>query len=96
MIGAVVPIALLALGVVAAVAWPLVRGRVDDLPVIVEDPARIALEDEIAASLAAIKELQFDHQAGNISDADFNELDRAERANAARLIRRRSEFDDGS
>ena len=64
-------------------------------PVIV-GPARVALDDEITASLQAIKELQFDHQAGSLSDDDFQRMERAERANAARLIRRRSELDGDS
>jgi molecular chaperone DnaK (HSP70) len=56
----------------------------------------VALDDEITASLQAIKELQFDHQAGSLSDDDFQRMERAERANAARLIRRRSELDGDS
>jgi molecular chaperone DnaK (HSP70) len=91
----VVLIALLALALVAGVSWPLIAGGHEVVEVAV-DPARVALEDEITASLQAIKELQFDHQAGSLSDDDFQRMERAERANAARLIRRRSELDGDS
>jgi hypothetical protein len=95
MIAAIVLVALIALAVVAAVAWPLVVGGGEEA-VAVADPARVALDDEIAASMRAIRDLQFDHEAGNLSDEDFAELERAERANAARLLRRRSALDAGS
>jgi molecular chaperone DnaK (HSP70) len=90
----VVLIALLALALVG-VSWPLIAGGHEVVEVAV-DPARVALDDEITASLQAIKELQFDHQAGSLSDDDFQRMERAERANAARLIRRRSELDGDS
>ena len=95
MIADVVLIALLALALVAGVSWPLIAGG-DDVVEVAVDPARVALDDEITASLQAIKELQFDHQAGSLSDDDFQRMERAERANAARLIRRRSELDGDS
>lgn len=85
---AAVLIALLALAVVGAIAWPVVTGRAAGEDALV-DPDRVELEAQIAASLSAIREIDFDHRAGNLSDEDFAELDRAERANAARLIRRR-------
>ncbi len=85
---AAVLIAVVALAVVGAIAWPLLTGRpwTDEGAL---DPERAELEAQIAASLSAIREIEFDHRAGNLSDEDFAELDRAERANAARLIRRR-------
>lgn len=95
MIPAVILLALLALAVVVGVSWPLVVGEGTFHEVAV-DPGRVALDDEITASLQAIKELQHDHQAGSLSDDDFQRMERAERANAARLIRRRSEFDGDS
>lgn len=79
---------------VIAVAWPLL-GREDAGEAVLED-ARVSREDaraEIAAalerSLAAIREIELDHRAGNLSDEDFAALDRAERAVAADLVRRR-------
>ena len=95
MIPAVILLALLGLVVVVGVSWPLVVGE-GAMNEVVVDPVRVALDDEITASLQAIKELQFDHQAGSLSDDDFQRMERAERANAARLIRRRSELDGDS
>lgn len=95
MIVTVILIALIALAVVAAVSWPLLAGD-GALHEVAVDSARVALDDEITASLHAIKELQYDYQAGSLSDEDFQRMERAERANAARLIRRRSEFDGDS
>lgn len=79
---------------VLAVGWPLLRRedterarRADDEAAAAEDAG--ALEEAIARSLAAIREIEADHRAGHLSDADFAELDAAERARAASLIRRR-------
>ena len=41
-----------------------------------------------AASLEAIREIEMDHRAGNLSDEDFAALDTAERARAVELMRR--------
>lgn len=87
---AVILIALVALGVVVAVAWPLLTDRGPDAASGADAvDGRADLQDEIDRSLRAIREIEFDHQAGNISDADFAELDRAERAHAAELLKRR-------
>jgi hypothetical protein len=83
------------LAAVLAVAWPLLGGA--GIP---EGTARSAradsdandaneLDEAIARSLAAIREIEFDYRAGNLSDEDFAALDRAERARAAELMRRR-------
>jgi hypothetical protein len=37
-----------------------------------------------------------DHRAGNLSDADFADLDREERARAVELMRRRDALRDGA
>ena len=74
----------LALGAVLAVACvlfaarPFLRdpaGEDDDL----QEPGgpereRIRLEEERDRALAALKELEFDHRTGKISDADYREL----------------------
>jgi hypothetical protein len=91
-----VVIGLVALGVVALVAWPVIHGIQTPEPEVLEDPARVALEDEIAASMQAIREIQEDRAAGNLSEVDFIALERAERANAARLLRRRREFEQSA
>ena len=60
---------LLAAAAVWFVARPLL-GRGDDR--IVEPPAeRIALEEQRDRALAALKELEFDHRTGKVSDDDY-------------------------
>jgi hypothetical protein len=81
-------VAIAALAVVAAVAWPLVRADAD-APV--ADPAaeeRRDVDERLAMSLEAIREIDMDHRAGNLSDEDFADLDAAERARAVELMRR--------
>lgn len=86
--------ALVGLVVVALVAWPLVSPRgADALPE--DDPEGRELDERVDAALRAIREIDFDHRAGNLSDADFRELDRSARAEAARLLRRRDARDRG-
>ena len=86
--GAVVLLGLVALAVVALIAWPLVRSPVEavETRAPATDPE---LRDALDRSLRAIREIEFDHRAGNLSDEDFAELDAAERARAAELLRRR-------
>lgn len=86
--GAALLVAAIALAVVALVAWPLVRDRTET-DAVADDQRRRALQDEIERSLRAIREIEFDHKAGNLNDADFAELDGIERARAAELLRRR-------
>lgn len=88
MIWGVLIVAIAALAVVAAVAWPLVRADAD-APV--ADPraeARRDVDEQLAMSLEAIREIDMDHRAGNLSDEDFAALDAAERARAVELMRR--------
>ena len=89
-------IAILSVALVALIAWPLVSGRVP----IDADAAGQALqgaEDDLLRSLDAIREIDMDHRAGNLSDADFVELDREERARAVELMNRRDALrDEGS
>jgi hypothetical protein len=87
--GPVILVAAVALAVVAAVAWPLVRNRAEDAAATGGDDRRQALQDGIDQSLRAIREIDFDHKAGNLGDADFAELDAVERARAAELLRQR-------
>ncbi len=82
-------VALVAAAVIAAVAWPLVTRRdAQGAGEAASEPDR-SLQDEIERSLRAIRELEFDHAAGSIDETDFAELDAAERARAAELLRRR-------
>ncbi len=92
--GPAVLVALVALAVVAAVAWPLVRDRAEDVRSVVRDDRRQALQDGIDQSLRAIREIDFDHESGNLGDADFAELDAVERTRAADLLRQRDVPED--
>ena len=88
-------LAAVALVLVAAVAWPLVARPVDDGPVDSSD-ARRALDEDLQRSLAAVREIEMDHRAGNLSDEDFAALDRLERARAIELMRRADELKGGA
>lgn len=87
--GPTILVAMVALAVVASVAWPLVRNRAEDARSAGGDDRRQALQDDIDQSLRAIREIDFDHKTGNLGDADFAELDAVERARAAELLRQR-------
>lgn len=100
---AVAVILALAVGLATAVAvvWPLLAR--EDPEQAVQDDARLALADARAEadaalerSLASIREIEQDHRTGNLSDDDFAALDRAERARAAELVRRRDELAAGA
>lgn len=91
MIAAVLLVALVALAVVAAIAWPLVGARGDSAADPELDADRQELQDEIDRSLRAIREIDMDHRAGDLSDDDFAALDAEERARAAELLHRRDD-----
>ncbi|MDQ3866653.1 MAG: hypothetical protein M3304_07465 [Actinomycetota bacterium] len=89
----------LALGAVLAVAavvfaarpflWPDVVGSGEPFA---EDAERIQLEEERDRALAGLKELEFDHRTGKITDADYRALVgplRREAAEALRALERR-------
>ena len=52
-----------------------------------EQAARIALEEERDRALAALKELEFDHRTGKVSDDDYRTLVGPLRARAAEALR---------
>ena len=85
---AYVLIAVISVLLVALVAWPLLTRQQDPLPAYQEDDRR-AVEEELQRSLDSIREIDMDHRAGNLSDEDFEALDRDERARAVELMRRR-------
>jgi hypothetical protein len=85
---AYVLLAVISVLLVALVAWPLLTRQQDPLPAYQEDDRR-AVEEELQRSLDAIREIDMDHRAGNLSDEDFEALDRDERARAVELMRRR-------
>jgi len=76
------------------VIWVLVRAAL----ALTKEPAAVEnarasgrrkkeLEREKAALLKALKELEFDHQMGKVSDADFREIGGQYRARAVRVMR---------
>ncbi len=69
--------AVLALGCVVFVARPFLREpeAVDDRIRVAGtgEQERIRLEEERDRALAALKELEFDHRTGKISDTDYRE-----------------------
>jgi hypothetical protein len=80
----------LAVGCVAFVARPFLREpstRDDRLGVRDEsEDARLRLVEERDRALAALKELEFDHRTGKISDADYLELVAPLRRDAAAAL----------
>ena len=67
---------------------PALRSADDRLNVLgTEEANRLALLQERDRALAALKELEFDHRAGKISDEDYRELVGSLRADAARALR---------
>lgn len=97
---AVLVLAAAGLAIALAVAWPLILRDDPTAAVRAEEEARTAdrerdLEEALQLSLAAIREIDTDHRAGHLSDEDFAALDRAERARAAELLRRRDSRREG-
>jgi hypothetical protein len=81
----------LALACVAYVARPFLREpEPDDDRLLEPSPAeqeRMRLAEERDRALAALKELEFDHRTGKISDGDYRELVGPLRREAAEALR---------
>jgi hypothetical protein len=92
MIWGILIVAIAALAVVALVAWPLVRVDASAPPPDPDAEARRDVEEQLGMALEAIREIEMDHRAGNLSDEDFSALDAAERARAVELMRRADEL----
>lgn len=82
----------LALGVGIAVAWPLLR-RTDPEEDATPADRRERLEEQLGASLRAIREIEQDHLSGGLSDEDFETLNKDERTRAVALMRRLDALD---
>ncbi len=81
---------LLAALAVVVVAQPFLREPVtadDRLPEPVADGTRLELAEERDRALAALKELEFDHRTGKLSDEDYRELVGGYRRRAAAALR---------
>jgi ribosomal protein L40E len=72
---------------------PLVGATREDVPEMLGDRTRAALEREKTLVLRSIKELEFDRGMGKVSEKDFAEMSARLRARAARLMR---QLDAGS
>jgi hypothetical protein len=68
MLAAVIVLLVLAIVVVALVAWPLARERAVELTP--PDAQRLALLERRDAALQALQDLELDHQAGKLTDED--------------------------
>ena len=83
--------ALLALAVVVAVARPFLREPSPESDALAEpgelERRRLTLVEERDRALAALKELEFDHRTGKISDDDYRRLVRPLRRAAADALR---------
>src|SRR5919108_2244927 len=88
---AVVLAVLLAVACVAFVARPFLRepapedDRLSEVPP--AERERVRLAEERDRTLAALKELEFDHRTGKISDADYRDLVGPLRQQAAEALR---------
>jgi hypothetical protein len=83
---------LLAVAAVIVVALPFLRrpgltAAEDTLEPDGVDPLRIQLAEERDRALAALKELEFDHRTGKVSDDDYRELVGPLRRRAAEALR---------
>jgi len=83
--------ALIAVAAVVLVALPFLRAREgDDDRLDATTPVqerRLLLLDERDRALAALKELEFDHRTGKVSDEDYRALVGPLRRRAAELLR---------
>jgi hypothetical protein len=79
------------------IAWPVLRG--DQVPDPEESAAgqeRKRVDDDLERALESIKEIEFDHASGHLSDEDFSTLNADERAKAIELMRERDAIAEAS
>jgi tetratricopeptide (TPR) repeat protein len=82
-------IAAIVLPALAIVLWPLWGGRpvaAISSPARASDDRRLELEEEKSALYRALRELEFDHDAGHLSDPDFQSLRERYESRAGTLI----------
>ena len=96
---ALVLAALLAVACVVAVALPFLREPEPDSDSLLElderERRRLELLEARDRALAALKELEFDHRTGTISDEDYRSLIGPLRREAATALQALEEDDDG-
>ena len=88
---ALVLAAALAAACVVVVAWPFLR-EPDPSDDVLDEPSRLRrrrleLAEERDRALAALKELEFDHRTGKVTDEDYPALAAELRLRAAEAIR---------
>jgi hypothetical protein len=85
---AIVTVAAAGVGAIALyrTLQPLVDTKDSGAPTLVGGRTRAALERDKALTLRAIKELEFDHAMGKLSDNDFSDMRRRLRERALRLM----------
>ncbi|HZP35092.1 MAG TPA: tetratricopeptide repeat protein [Methylomirabilota bacterium] len=79
----------LVLPALAIVVWPMVRGARAETPAAPgrpRDGRRVELEEEKTALYRALRELEFDHDAGHLSDGDYEGLRARYETRAATLL----------
>jgi tetratricopeptide (TPR) repeat protein len=82
-------IAAIVVPALAIVLWPLLGGRsarAASSPARASDDRRLELEEEKSALYRALRELEFDHDAGHLSDPDFQSLRERYESRAGVLI----------
>jgi hypothetical protein len=73
--GVVLAVIVLGVPALAFVAWPLLRrGRAGGALLALPPDSREQLNEDKRAALRALRELEFEHGAGHVSDADYAEL----------------------
>ena len=84
----IIAIGLVVAPALAFVLWPLVTGRSEDRAAPATGPASAALEltEEKASIYRALRELAFDHEAGHLSDEDYEALRARYEGRAADII----------
>ena len=82
-------IAAIVVPALAIVLWPLLGGRATTAassPARASDDRRLEMEEEKSALYRALRELEFDHDAGHLSDPDFQSLRERYESRAGVLI----------
>lgn len=91
----VIFLVLVILGLLAAIAYPLVRGSSGEEEEIPQDPYLEELLSKKEATYSALKELEFDYGTGKLSEEDYAELRDEYKAKAVAILRDIDEAEEG-
>ncbi len=88
-IGQILPVVIIGLPALALVLWPLLRRRGDALAerAAPAPDGRLELVEEKTSVYRALRELAFDHEAGHLSDSDYEDMRVRYEARAAEVLR---------